>query len=125
MEYVIGITLVIVGMGAVFFLVRALAKLVIVVVLLVAIVATCCYIDGENPSYQELSLYAVLAGAIAGVLCIPVLPYSGLDFLTRDDDNGSKRPIRSKQTEEPLKPFGPRRRLPTSESQQEPNKGPE
>ena len=86
MKYFVAIVLVILGMVGVFVSVRALARFVIGFVLLGAIVLSCYIINEEDLAWRWAILLSVLAGAVGGILCIPVLPYAGLEFLTREDD---------------------------------------
>lgn len=78
MKYVVAIFFVMVGMGILIGLVKALAKIIIYIALIGAIVLMCYAISEENLSWKETILGSLIAGGLAGLVCIPLLPFSGL-----------------------------------------------
>ncbi len=89
MKFIVAVILVIFGMGGIFASVRAIARFIIGAALLGAIILACYIISEEDLAWGWTVLLSLLAGAVGGIVCIPILPYAGLDFLIEKEDSGS------------------------------------
>jgi len=102
MTYIIAIFLVFVSMFSVFVFIRSLARETIGFVCLAAIVVV-CYIISEYDGliWYWILLISVGAGFAGGIICIPVLPYAGMDEIILDAKGKTvkKKPPVKKKTQ--------------------------
>ena len=85
MKYIIAIFLVFVSMFSVFAFIKSLARELIGFVCLAAMVLACYIISKyDGLMWYWILIISAVAGFAGGIICIPVLPYAGMDEIILD-----------------------------------------